>query len=954
MHPASGHTSAVHTSAAVEAAAWQVRVLGRFEIDDGQQRLTRLRSRAAMALLARLAMRPGRDHAREELAALLWPEADGETGRARLRQTLSLLKAVLETAGGEPVLVADRRVVRAAPGALWCDAVAFESALRRQDSAEARRLYGGELLPGFYDEWITDERLRLQALADALAATAAVPAATVAVSLPMPTPAAAAATTVLTATTTAPTSVPAGCGPGTRLPHYLTRLIGADQQGARLQALVAEHRLVTVLGQGGAGKTRLAVEVARLALEAPPGPGPCFDHAVFVSLVDARTRGQLLDRLQLALRVAGGDALQAVQATLAGRRRLLVLDNAETLDAEAAATVAALAEHAPKAHWLVTSRRPLELDGERSFTLEPLALPTPDAALTDLVMNPAVALLVDRARAHRPDFHVHAGNQEAVADLVRWLGGLPLAVELAASHSRTLRPAELLQLLKDSRQRPGAGSLAFLARRGPRSGSDGRHASMLAVVAASWQLLTPPQRQLLSALSLRAAPATSACAQALSEPPAGPAGTQALLDALVAQSVLRLTQGQDGQTRFAPEEPVREYALAQIHPDGAQALRTRHLDWLLAWADAMPPTPSLPEVRDEMPAILQALETAVQDGSAALGVQLVLKLQSSWGEMAIPASLLQALDRLLANPGLDDSLAAAAHAFAATCHLDAGNANAARLHLAAAAARPCPDPVLRSMVWSRSARLHWRLDRDAERARALIAQALPLARAHDRPNTEASLLSLQGHLATVVDKDPVRGAELSAQSLALWLRSGNLHLVHNGRFNVATNRMLAGEAEAVMEEFVTLEREARALQDWDLASGALESRGTGLMKLRRWAEAWACHRESVRVAWDGLEVTALVYALWNAAPALARQGQGELAACTMGAAEALWRTRFGRLDASDERDLKRVRRFAAVLVGRAAAQAAWRRGAAMPLGDLVRRLCEVAAAPPVRGAVERG
>ncbi|MCB2020315.1 MAG: hypothetical protein KDG44_05895, partial [Burkholderiaceae bacterium] len=127
------------TAAAVDAgggvktdtARWQLRLLGGFELDDGCHRLTRLRSRAAMALLARIALAPQRDHAREELAALLWPQADGATARSRLRQTLSLLRAVLEPPGAPPVLLADRRVVRAVPGALWCDAVAFESALRQ-------------------------------------------------------------------------------------------------------------------------------------------------------------------------------------------------------------------------------------------------------------------------------------------------------------------------------------------------------------------------------------------------------------------------------------------------------------------------------------------------------------------------------------------------------------------------------------------------------------------------------------------------------------------------------------------------------------------------------------------------------------------------------------------------------------------------------------------------------
>ncbi|MBX3599349.1 MAG: hypothetical protein KF863_01905 [Rubrivivax sp.] len=943
-------------ASAAEAAVWHVRLLGGFEIDDGRHRLTRLRSRAAMALLARVAMAPGRDHPREELAALLWPEAEGEAGRSRLRQTLSLLKAVLEPAGGPPVLQADRRCVRAVAGALWCDAQAFEQALRDGQRDLAQALYAGELLPGFYDEWIVDERHRLQALAerlgerlgdaladrgrdrspDAAAAAARAPHGTVAPAAPaparLPTPPGPAA------------AVAAAPAAAARLPQYLTRLIGADQPGARLQALVAEHRLVSVLGPGGCGKTRLAVEVARLAAESAPeqgGAAPRFDGALFVSLVGVVQRTALLDRLLLALRLGGGgDAVEQLLSVLQGRALLLVLDNAEQLDDEAAATVALLAERAPRVHWLVTSRRPLGLDGERSFVLETLAPPADGAALAEVAMNPAVALFVDRARAHRPDFHVGAGNRDALVALLRRLDGLPLAIELAASHARTLGPAELLALLQAARAEPG-GTLAFLARRGTRSGSDPRHASMWDVVDWSWRLLDAGQQRLLALLALLPSGAALHAAATLARAPGSVARlplaeAQARLDALVAHSVLRVATGQDGQLRYLPFEPVREFALAQGDEEARRADRGRVLDWLLDWARDLPATPPLPTVRDELPNLMQVLASAAGDGRADDAVRLVLMLQSSWGEIAVPGGVLQALDALLATPGLDDALAAGGHALAASRCQEAGRPDDARRHLAAALAQPCADPALRIMVLSRGARVLWRLDRDHERARAMIDEALPLARTHGRPNSEASLLSLQAHLATVVDRDAARGTELSAQALALWQRSGNRHLVNAGRFNVATNRMKAGDHAGVLDEFAALAGEGRELQDWDLAAGALEARGTALLALRRWPEALADLRESVRVAWDGLEVMALAYALWNVAPVLARLRHGELAAEVMGAAEALWRQRFGTFDASDRRDLKRVHRFVRALLGADAAAAAWQRGAARPLAEVVR------------------
>lgn len=161
-------------------------------------------------------------------------------------------------------------------------------------------------------------------------------------------------------------------------------------------------------------------------------------------------------------------------------------------------------------------------------------------------------------------------------------------------------------------------------------------------------------------------------------------------------------------------------------------------------------------------------------------------------------------------------------------------------------------------------------------------------------------------------------------------------MINAGRFNVATNRMKSGRHAEVLDEFAALAAEGRELQDWDLAAGALEARGLALLGLRRWADAEADLRGAVRVAWQGMEPMALVYALWNLAPALARGGRAALAAQTMGAAEALWQQRFGAFDGDDRRDLRRMRRFARMQLGAERAATHWQAGAAMPLADVVR------------------
>ncbi len=766
-------------AAPTATAAWRLRLLGGFELTGPQGPVGAIRHRAVALLLARLALAPGAVLARDALAAELWPEAAPDTGRARLRQALSLLRALLEPPGATPVLHADRHGLRLLPGTIDCDAVALDEALRAGHAAAALSLARGELLPGFAEEWVADERRRLQSRLERLSEQ------------PLP--------------TRAPV-------PGTSpLPQYLSRLVGAEAAQARLAAQVREERLVTLLGAGGAGKTRLAVETARALAEpgAARAPGG-FERAVFVSLVDTVDATGLLDRLRAALRIeAAGEPLEQVIGTLDGRHLLMLLDNADTLDASASTALAQLAERLPRVHWLVTSRQPLQLDGEQLLTLEPLPLPAEAADAAEITANPAVRLLADRALAQRADFHIGPHNRDAVAALARWLDGLPLALELAAAQLRSLEPAELLALLQAAREE--GRSLALLARRGSRSGHDARPASMQAVIDWTWRLLNPPQQALLQALALLPGGLTRNTAAALLAAPAAEA--QALLNELTALCVLRPRRGADGALRHAPLEPVREHVQAQTAPAQSALLRERHRAHLQAWVRAMPATPPLPAVREELAAIGFALAHAVDDGAADAALELVLALQSAWGEIALPDGVRASLRRLLAAPGLEPSRAANGHALAATFCLDAGRADEARAHLQAALALPCTQPALRAATLSRLSRVLWRLDRDAPRVRAMVDEALPLARAAQRPNTVASLLALRATLLRVVDRDAEAAAACSRESQALWAASGNRHLVNAGRYNAAVQAVAAGRPAAALDELAALATEGRELQD---------------------------------------------------------------------------------------------------------------------------------------------
>jgi predicted ATPase len=224
------------------------------------------------------------------------------------------------------------------------------------------------------------------------------------------------------------------------LPAPVTRLIGRDADLAAIrEALLQGHvRLLTLIGAAGIGKTRLSLEVAS-ALR------PIFEHGVvFVPLAPLHDPGLVTSSIAqaLGLREAGGrPLLERLKVSLRDRQLLLVLDNFEHLRA-AALLLAELLVACPRLKVLATSRAPLHLYGEHEWPVPPLALPDLER-LADpqaLAEVPAVALLVERARAVRPNFALTPQNARALAEVCVRLDGLPLALELAAARLKLLSP----------------------------------------------------------------------------------------------------------------------------------------------------------------------------------------------------------------------------------------------------------------------------------------------------------------------------------------------------------------------------------------------------------------------------------------------------------------------------------------------------------------------------------
>ena len=949
------------------AARWQLRLLGDVVLWASQSGVRRLPGRAATALLARLALAPDRAQPREVLVELLWPGAAPEVGRNRLRQLLSTLKHLLDAPGETgAVLLADRRSVRLQPAALWCDTGAFEAALRAGRLNEARALYRGELLPGFYDDWIHDERLRLAALAERLGDPRAgrldersAPRQTAGPTL--------AGQRWQRAESVALTG-PVALG----LPHYLTALHGAAGVLRQLQADVLARRLVTLRGPGGHGKTRLAVELAHALATAGPaddawlpdralGSGAWrFDLLAFVPLV-ALPAGEgageaVLNAALLALHQSPDNqpALAQLQRRLAGRRALLVLDNFEHLVDDAAAAVADLLAICPGLHLLVSSRRALGLDGELEFELAPLPLPEPPApeAADDgdalaWAHNPAVALFVDRARAVRASFRLSAHNWQAVAALVRHLQGMPLAIELAASRARSLSPAVLLGLLQDAAVAgpAGGGTLALLARSGARAGGDPRHASMLAVLQWSWQLLSPEARRLLPQLTVFAGGFSLAAAAALADEPFTKVART--LDELVAHSMLRAAP--DGDQRYALFELVREFAAGSLDAAAAAALRQRHRHWLTAWFGALPLATPLQRVRPEMANLAAALLGAEADGAHAEAAALAAAAQEATSALLLPPPVLAALQRC-ADQLSDPLQRALLRASLSRALLLGGQTEAAdRLATQAMAELPgaavampsgCGDDadgapgLARAQVLTRAAHVRWRLHRDAGAA-AWLEQALVLAEAAQAPALQASILTNLGAIQRPADA--VAGIGLQRRALALWAAAGDVQGVNVGRCNLALALLaLRADADEALALATQAALDSRLQGDERQHALACNLRGEALSRLRRWPEAAAAYRDCVAAAYAGAEPWPLVYGLWNLPRAWAYLRQPEAAARLMGFVEQHAPGVSGALNRADRHDLRRLQRLCARQAS-ADALARWRQaGAALNLAQAVR------------------
>src|SRR6266496_5488145 len=233
------------------------------------------------------------------------------------------------------------------------------------------------------------------------------------------------------------------------LPVHLTSFVGRERERETVCALINDHRVVTLIGSGGCGKTRLAIQVGAELLEQFP------DGVRFVDLAPLSDPSLVLDGIAAVVEVEleQGDAKDdALVRTLQGTKTLIVLDNCEHLVRACADAVSVLLRAGEHVRVLSTSREPLSLSGEHTWRVPSLSLPDGATSVEEVSACEAIQLFVDRAAAAREGFALSAGNAQTIVDICRTLEGVPLAIELAAARMKALSPREIRDRLSDGFQ----------------------------------------------------------------------------------------------------------------------------------------------------------------------------------------------------------------------------------------------------------------------------------------------------------------------------------------------------------------------------------------------------------------------------------------------------------------------------------------------------------------------
>ncbi len=689
------------------------------------------------------------------------------------------------------------------------------------------------------------------------------------------------------------------------LPVQLTSFIGREREVAEVKRLQLTTRLLTLTGAGGAGKTRLALQVAAEVLED-------FKDGVWLVSLAALADPALVPQAVASALGVPEQPVHPLSETLAGYLRskslLLLLDNCEHLLSTCAHLAEALLTGCPNLRILATSREVLGIPGELNLRVPSLSLPDPKRlpSFETLTQYEAVRLFVDRATFVLPGFSVTASNAAAVAQVCARLDGIPLAIELAAARVKVLTVDQIAARMDDR--------FRFLTR-GART-ARGRHQTLRATIDWSYDLLSDEERVLLRRLSVFAGGWTLEAAEAICSGDDLEVSEILDLQTQLVDKSLIVVDTQGNQARYRVLETIRQYAGERLLESKDQSdIARRHGDWYMTLAE----------------------QADLQLRGSRQGVWLA-RLEGEHDNLRAALEW----SKVEADGQAQLRLAGALHWF----WFMHGHWSEGREALDGALARSNTPLSLLPKVFEGAAHFAWR-QRDYQQARSLCEKGLAVCRelGAEKSFSVAYLLIVSGHLA--VDSDPARASTLYQESLDLCRARGHKWLAIMAVTSLGRAATVQGDnqrAVAFLTEGLTL---AKDMEDKWFIAYTLRSLGVVALDQHDHVRAGAFFRESLTLssqisvgpAWGRGAVGerwVTEESLEGLAAVASAKGHYAQAARLFGAAEVLGEVLgLHHMRASDRAHYDESVAFARAALGDGDFGAAWAEGRALTLEQAI-------------------